>query len=45
MIDEGPIVPADVLGGTVPVEVELSHDLLLHVRIRIGGDDLDIYGQ
>jgi hypothetical protein len=45
MIDKGSIVPTDVLGCTVPVEVELSHDLLLHVRIGIGSDDLEMYDQ
>ena len=40
MVDKSPVVATDVLRGTVPIEVEFSHDLLLHVGIRVGRDDL-----
>jgi hypothetical protein len=39
LVHEGAVIAADMFGGAVLVEVDLTDDLLLDVRIGVGGDD------
>ena len=42
LIHESAIVATDMLRGTILVEIELAHNLLLHVRVRVRSDDLHL---
>lgn len=40
LIHEGTVVATDMLRGTILVEIELAHNLLLHIWVGVRSDDL-----